>query len=205
MTSLAAVVDILHYYKRGNSNNSNGNASRIFYNCKLSHLTVVLAVTVVAVVMHLTTHVNSDSSNSNYISNYNSNNNGNSGRAWSFINTGKRFFLFFIIFYLLARHNICLPRLTCPTPPAPSLHACHLTTSAVIDMLLPLLFLLLLLLSHSRAVLFSSLPAFFSVSFFRCYFVILYFDLIVVFFATFLSAPKNVFINNFVALLICCC
>lgn len=114
-------------------------------------------------------------------------------------------FFFFIIFYLLAWHNICLPRPTCPTPPVPSLHACHLTTSAVIDMLLPLLFLLLLLLSHSRAVLFSSLPAFFSVSFFRCYFVILYFDLIVVFFATFLSAPKNVFINNFVALLICCC
>lgn len=107
------------------------------------------------------------------------------------------FFFFFIIFYLLAWHNICLPRLTCPTPPAPSLHACHLTTSAVIDMLLPLLFLLLLLLSHSRAVLFSSLPAFFPFRF--------YFDLIVVVFATFLSAPKNVFINNFVALLICCC
>lgn len=174
MTSLAAVVDILHYYKRGSNNNSNGNgnASRIFYNCKLSHLTVVLAVAV-AVVMHLTTHVNSDSSNSNYISNYNSNNNGNSGRAWSFINTGKRFFLFFIIFYLLARHNICLPRPTCPTPSAPSLHACHLTTSAVIDMLLPLLFLLLSLLSHSRAVLFSSLPAFFP---FRFFVVILLFS-----------------------------
>lgn len=99
VTSLAAVVDILHYYKRGNSNNSNGNASRIFYNCKLSHLTVVLAVAV-AVVMHLTTHVNSDSSNSNYISNYNSNNNGNSGRAWSFINTGKRFFFSLFFIYL---------------------------------------------------------------------------------------------------------
>lgn len=55
-----------------------------------------------------------------------------------------------------------------------STHACHLTTSAVIDMLL----------SHSRAVLFFSAGIFFVV-------FILYFDLIVVFSATFLCAPKK--------------
>lgn len=131
---------------------------------------------VVAVVMHLTTHVNSDS---------NKNHNGNSDRAWSFINTGKKFLFHYFLFTCLAQHL--------PAARSPSL--CRsLHTPATWPPLL-----LLICCCRTHVLFFFLVPAFF------CCYSLLRFNCCFFCHIFVRAKKKNVFINNFVALLICCC